>query len=54
MPEVSSRVEKASRALGSLRVATCNNSTMLIATKRAAYKAVALAELLHGSEDWVL
>ena len=38
----------------SLMVAICNNSNMLIATKRAAYKAVALAELLHESEDWVL
>ena len=35
MPEVSSRIEKASRALGSLRVAICNNSTMLIATKES-------------------
>ena len=47
MPEVSSRIEKASIAFGSLRVAICNNSNMLIATKRAVYKAVVLAMLLH-------
>ena len=54
MSEVSSRIEKASRAFGCLRGPIFNNPNMSVATKRAVYKAVVLAVLLYGSETWAL
>lgn len=47
MPEVSSRIDKASRSFGSLRVPIFSNSNLSIAIKRAVHKAVVLAMLLH-------
>ena len=54
MSDVTTRIEKASRAFGSLRGPIFNNPNMSVATKRAVYKAVVFAVLLYGSETWVL
>ena len=52
--DVTSRIEKASKAFGALRGPIFNNSNLSVATKRAVYRAVVLAVLLYGSETWVL
>ena len=54
MSDVTSRLEKSSRAFGSLRGPIFNNSNMSVATKRAVYKAVVFAVLLYESKTWVL
>ena len=53
MSDVNSRIKKASRAFGSLRVPIFNNPNMSVATKRTVYKTVVLAVLLYGSKTWL-
>ncbi|XP_062507351.1 uncharacterized protein LOC134183789 [Corticium candelabrum] len=52
--DVTSRIEKASKAFGALRGPIFNNSNLSVATKRAVYRPVVLAVLLYEYETWVL
>ena len=52
--EVSSRIAKASKAFGCLRVPIFLNHTLSIGTKKAVYKAVVISILLYGAETWTL
>ena len=49
--EVTGRI---ARAFGCLRVPVFKNKDLSLATKRAVYRAVVLAVLLHGAETWTM
>ena len=52
--EVTRRITRAARAFGCLRVPVFKNKDLSLATKRAVYRAVVLAVLLHGPETWTM
>ncbi|CAH1233287.1 Hypp666 [Branchiostoma lanceolatum] len=52
--EVSTRIQKASQALGRLRVKVLQQRGIKLTTKIKIYKAVVLTSLLYGCESWTL
>ena len=52
--EITSRICKASQALGRLRVRVLNEHNIRLPTKLKVYKSVVLTSLLYGCESWTL
>ena len=52
--EITSRIQKASQALGKLRVKVLQQKGIKLSTKLKVYKAVVLSSLLYGCETWTL
>lgn len=52
--EITSRIQKASQALGRLRVKVLQQKSIRLTTKLKIYKAVVLSTLLYGCETWTL
>ena len=52
--EISSRISKASQALGRLRTRVLNQHNIRLSTKLKVYRAVVLTSLLYGSETWTI
>ncbi len=54
MRDVKSRIDKASRAFGCLRMPIFSKPTLSIPTKRAVYMAKVVSVLMYGAETWTL
>ena len=52
--EISTRINKASQALGRLRTRVMNHKSIKLPTKIKVYKAIVLTSLLYGCETWTL
>ena len=52
--EITSRIQKASQALGRLRVKVLQQKGITLSTKLKIYRAVVLPSLLYGCETWTL
>lgn len=52
--EITSRIQKASQALGRLRVKVLQQKGITLSTKLKIYRAVVLSSLLYGCETWTL
>ena len=52
--EITSRIQKASQALGILRVKVLQQKGITLSTKLKIYRAVVLPSLLYGCETWTL
>jgi hypothetical protein len=52
--EITARIQKASQALGRLRVKVLQQKGIKLSTKLKLYKAVVLTSLLYGCETWTL
>ena len=52
--EITSRIQKASQALGRLRVKVLQQKGITLSTKLTIYRAVVLPSLLYGCETWTL
>ena len=52
--EITSRISKASQALGRLRTKVLNRHNICLSTKMKVYRAVVLTSLLYGCETWTL
>ena len=54
MKDVKSRIAKASKAFGCLRIPIFNNPILSIPIKRAVYRATVVSVLMYGAETWTL